>query len=147
MDKNSSLVFLKKILTNVEIGFLSTINNENDTAETRAVSNLRKPKNYPKLIHYFEENPKDIIIITRNNSEKIKQIKDNNKASIYYYDDDTLDGITVFGKLSIIEDNNLRNLLWNNISLNSINEFVILKFKMESFKYYDKDLNLIKNNL
>ncbi|MDR1590559.1 MAG: pyridoxamine 5'-phosphate oxidase family protein [Puniceicoccales bacterium] len=86
-----------------EIAFLSITNLDN-FPETRALFNVLNKAIDDKLELYFA---------TDANSSKIEQIRENNHASLYHYNEGIMKNMTLFGKLEIITDKTLKTNIWH----------------------------------
>lgn len=93
--------------------FLSTIDAEGYPS-TRAMLNLKNPSLYPHLKELYdkEENPFTIYLSTNTSSLKMTEIVVNDKVCLYYFDPANYLGITLRGKVEIINDNDFKKKAW-----------------------------------
>ena len=76
------------------------------TQDKQGVSNVRTMDPFPPekdFTIWFGTNPK---------SRKVKQIKNNNKVTLYYRDKDESGYVTIYGKAELINDQKLKNKFW-----------------------------------
>lgn len=136
MDKRSILNYIKqyKFLN------LSTINSA-QYPECRAMVNIMNKEIAPHLIGYFNKNDK-IYIMTNTHSDKIPQIKKNNKSSIYFVDNRQFEGLLLTGIISEINDEEIKKDLWDNSWTAYYKggleggDFSILEFTPNKYKFY-----------
>lgn len=81
---------------------------------TRAMLNLRTRRQYPHLHALFEQHRDDLLVYcsTNTSSAKLRQIRADPKASVYYCNPDRFEGVMVAGDLEIMDDSALRHALW-----------------------------------
>jgi general stress protein 26 len=102
-----------KVMKNASIVYLSNID-KNGFPSTRAMLNLKNPKEYPGLvdIHEAEENPLTVFMSTNTSSPKFAEILQNGNACLYYCEPDKIHGVLLQGTVEIITDNELRQKAW-----------------------------------
>lgn len=68
-----------------EAAYLTTINNDG-FPETRAMLNLRREKQFPKLVKLFDNYQNEFLLYftTNSSSQKVEQIGNNPKVSVYF---------------------------------------------------------------
>jgi general stress protein 26 len=121
-----------EVVKSCEIAFLSTVNLDN-FPETRALDNTLNKGIDDELKIYFT---------CGTDSPKVKQLKKNNSASLYYYAPGNYKNMILFGKLELVADNLLKDKLWRDEFLryykNGKNDeqYGILKFIPTGYKYY-----------
>ena len=91
-----------EIINNSELAFLSTINLEN-FPETRVMSNEFNRNIDENLSIYFA---------CGTNSPKFDQVIKNSVASLYYFIAENMKNMILFGKVEIINDKSLKDILW-----------------------------------
>jgi general stress protein 26 len=72
-------------------------------------------KSYPStraMLNLSKNTLQQIWFTTNTSSSKIEQIKDNEKASVYFYSPDTWQGLLLIGKIKIIDDMKIKKSLW-----------------------------------
>jgi general stress protein 26 len=102
-----------KVMENASIVYLTNIG-KNGFPSTRAMLNLKNPKEYPGLtaIHEAEENPLTVFLTTNTSSCKFAEILQNGKACLYYCEPDKFHGVLLQGTVEIITDSELRQKAW-----------------------------------
>ncbi len=82
---------------------------------TRAMLNLRNREQYPNQVHLFAQHQDDLMIYFSTNtlSRKIREIKSNPRASVYYCHPEQFHGLTLIGDIEIVDDSEIRKALWN----------------------------------
>ena len=80
----------------------------------RAVSNLRRKQEFPSLAALFEQHQDDflIYITTCASSDKIREVRANPKACVYYCIPPQFHGLLLEGLAEVVEDPALRRALW-----------------------------------
>jgi len=83
---------------------------------SRAMLNLRNEGRYPDLVPFFRPYRQDfrIFFTTNTSSEKVRQIEQNNKASIYYCSPSEWRGLMLGGTISVVSDPALKQAIWQN---------------------------------
>ena len=78
---------------------------------TRAMLNLRNEETYPDLIPVFDSHRADLVVYftTNTSSEKISQIAQNEKASVYYCNPSEWRGLMLGGMISVVSDPELKS--------------------------------------
>jgi general stress protein 26 len=115
-----------------EVAFVSTINLDN-FPETRALINALNMEIDDKLEIYFASDA---------NAPKVEQVKKNNCASLYYYNEGIMKNMILFGKLEIVTDKTLKDKLWRDDFLQYYKngkddeQYGVLKFIPTGYKYY-----------
>ncbi|MDR1182135.1 MAG: pyridoxamine 5'-phosphate oxidase family protein [Bacteroidales bacterium] len=102
-----------KVMENASVVYLTNID-KNGFPSTRAMLNLKNPREYPGLadIHETEENPLTVFLTTNTSSSKFAEIQQNGKACLYYCEPDKFHGVLLQGTIEIITDNELRQKTW-----------------------------------
>jgi general stress protein 26 len=69
---------------------------------------------------------------TNPNSLKVKQIQQNNKVSLYYFDAESVSYVTLQGTASIVKNSNKKEIYWKkeweNFYKNSTTDYILIKF-------------------
>lgn len=104
----------------------------------RIMANLRDSKSNPNLVSFFQnevKNPYETYMTTFISSKKVEDIKNNNKASLNFIDMSSGCSLTLYGTVSLVEnDSELKKKLWNDAWVRSYKEGIndpnygILKF-------------------
>lgn len=151
MDKSILLNKFKILTGESEFAFLSTVN-ENDFPETRAMLNLRNSKMFPSLQLYFKD---DFVTYFSSNtaSQKLNDILDGNKSSVYYVNPKTFEGLLLKGTIEIIKDKALKKDFWqDNWTMYYKGgvedpDYSLLKFTPVDYKYYNGDFKVSSGTL
>jgi len=101
------------VIESAEVVYLSTID-ENGYPSTRAMLNLRNKKQYPHLIPMYgkESNEFTIYLTTNTSSAKIKEIKNNSKAAVYFCNPESFTGTMLQGKIEIVTSKEFKHHAW-----------------------------------
>ncbi len=89
-------------------------------------------------VHYFS---------TNTSSRRVKQFRENPKASVYYCNKMFVKGALFTGTMEIMEDNKTKALFWNKNDKKyyplgvTDPDYCILKFTAESVRYFHGGLN------
>jgi general stress protein 26 len=102
-----------KIMENTSIVYLTNVDKEGFPS-TRAMLNLKNPKEYPGLaaLHEAEENPLAVFLTTNTSSCKFAEIRQNGKACLYYCEPGNFRGVLLQGTVEIITDHAMRQKAW-----------------------------------
>ncbi|HEY0088169.1 MAG TPA: pyridoxamine 5'-phosphate oxidase family protein [Candidatus Lokiarchaeia archaeon] len=144
LDKKSLRLILA-LMQESETAILTTID-ENGYPQTRAMLNLRNKKQYPSLEKLFEENNSSILICftTNTSSNKMKQITNNSKVSVYYCKPNEWRGLMAGGIIEIVNENEIKKKIWqDNWTMyysKGYNDpdYTILKLKPKTLKLYNQ---------
>ena len=144
LDKKSLRLILA-LMQESETAILTTID-ENGYPQTRAMLNLRNKKQYPSLEKLFEENNSSILIYftTNTSSNKMKQINNNSKVSVYYCKPNEWRGLMAGGIIEIVNENEIKKKIWqDNWTMyysKGYNDpdYTILKLKPKTLKLYNQ---------
>ena len=149
MEKNELIQVAKELIECCDYVYMSTYNKEFDSAETRAMANIRSKHYYPSNLELFTEEDLSNFIITALTSDKIQQIKEKQHISLYYYCPKLKKSLTLFGKTEIIHDEIIKNKLWVDEWFEYFKlgqqdpEYAVIKFIPKIAKYYTDDYNKI----
>jgi len=102
-----------RLMSSTKAAYLSTIDDEG-YPHIRAISNLRNKDEFPGLADFFHpyQNQFTTFIVTNTSSSKIEQIAANPKCSLYYCNPTEWHGLTLKGRIEIIDDIDLKKALW-----------------------------------
>lgn len=153
MEKEELIKEAEEIVRNCGEYYLSTFNKIYDTAETRAIGNLRYIKQYPQNADLFDKGDLSNYIVTAISTDKIAQIKDNPNVSLYFFNLELKKSLTLFGTAEMINDTEFKNKLWVDewkmyFALGKDDpEYTILKFTPKSVKYFPNLINKVTMDL
>ncbi len=142
MEKEQFLSETRQLIECCDSYYLSTINKQYDSAETRAMANVRDIEKYPANKELFEDGDLSNYIITAINTDKINQIKDNPTISLYYFCPRLNKGLTLFGTTDLVYDRIIKDKLWDEewkiyFKLGSEDpEYTVIKFIPKVAKYF-----------
>jgi len=108
--------------------------------ETRAMINIRDANIAPHLTEYFKNN-NQILFITNTSTDKIKQIRANDTANIYAYDNN-FSGLLLTGQIREITDTATIDALWDDSwkmyypDGKNGGDFSVLEFEPKEYKSY-----------
>ncbi|HOO96335.1 MAG TPA: pyridoxamine 5'-phosphate oxidase family protein [Caldisericia bacterium] len=112
MEKKEVIDLVNALSESLSVIYLTSID-ENSYPQTRAMFNLRNPKTNEGYPTSFEGDEALTFYFTTNtSSQKIPQIKNSKKASVYLCKPDCFDGILLKGDIEIIEDTKIKQALW-----------------------------------
>lgn len=107
MNKKEILEFIKNFRTMQ----LSTID-EYGYPACRTVFNALCKGCEPHLVKFFDEND-NLYFITNTKSEKVVQIRNNAKASLYFSDNENYKTLLLSGYVKIVDNEKIKKALWN----------------------------------
>jgi len=110
MEQKMALKLSLDLMNAAKAAYLTTID-ENEYPETRAMLNLRNIDKYPGLADFFSRHLM-IYFTTNTSSPKVKRIRGNSKACVYYSKPDEWRGLMIAGKLEVVEDMEIKRALW-----------------------------------
>jgi general stress protein 26 len=114
MDQTTALRLSRELIAAVPAAYLTTINAGVDFPETRAMLNLRNPALYPGLAAVFAGFGDDLgtYFSTNTSSPKVGQVTADPRACVYYCQPSDWHGLTLQGRLELVEDPALKAALW-----------------------------------
>ena len=114
MDEEEAQSIARGLMEKSQVAFLSTIR-EDGSPQTRAVENLRCGKRFPHLVPLFESHRDDlwIVISTNTSSSKVKELRMNPTAAVYYCDTEGYAGVMFGGVMEIAKDVKLKEAMWH----------------------------------
>ncbi len=82
--------------------------------QTRAMFNLRRREQFPRLSDLFKTHKDDFLVYltTNTSSSKITHIKKNPKVSIYYCKPSDWRGLMLGGEVEIVTDKVIKEAIW-----------------------------------
>ena len=113
MDTQQGKKLIIELMEISEACYLTTIDNRG-FPQTRAMLNLRNSECYPNLVSLFKKHNHDHLVYftTNTSSQKINQIKNNPKVSVYYSKPREWRGLMLGGTIEIVEEQAIKNSLW-----------------------------------
>lgn len=113
MDVSTALRRTLNLLAEAPAAYLTTIDHDG-WPQTRAMLNLRNKTKYSALTPIFSCHSEDLLLYftTNTSSAKIAQIKQNQKASVYYCNPSGWQGLMLGGEITIISDTWIKRDLW-----------------------------------
>ena len=130
--------------------FFSSKNDKYQKPETRVLANL---KSESVLNNFFKDKNNKLYFTTSLNSQKAEQIKLNKNTSVYLYEDMSMEALTLFGSSKIIDDENLKNEIWQDDWIQHYpkgkndKNYAIIEFTIEAYKFYDNNYILHEGKL
>jgi general stress protein 26 len=121
-----------EVVSSCEVAFLSTINLDN-FPETRALINILNRSIDDKLEIYFASD---------SSASKVEQLKKDERASLYYYNEKIMKNMILFGKAEVVTNKTLKDKLWHDSFWEYYKDgaedksYGILKFTPIAYKYY-----------
>ncbi|MFB0544181.1 MAG: pyridoxamine 5'-phosphate oxidase family protein [Asgard group archaeon] len=115
MNESELKKFCVELMETAEVLYFTTIDG-NGLPYTRAMFNLRNTKYYSSLSKLFKNHQNDLLVYlaTNTSSSKIKQIKQNPNACVYYCRAVPKDfrGVMLGGKIEIVTDQKVKEEIW-----------------------------------
>jgi general stress protein 26 len=102
-----------ELMQNTEVVYLATVDGDG-FPQVRAMVNLRNASLNPSAAKVFEGHRDDFLMYftTHKSSDKMKHIKMNPRASVYFCDSKQHCGLLLAGKIEITSDAKLKKDLW-----------------------------------
>lgn len=138
-----------KFLDAQPILILTTMDAKN-TPQTRALINIRNKDISPYLVEYFKTHDR-ILLMTNTHSDKIAEMKNNDTASLYAYDNE-YKGLSLTGRVIEILDEDIKDIIWNDALLHYYpdgrhgGDFSVIEFIPQTFKTYDGSNHFAKTS-
>jgi general stress protein 26 len=106
--------------------------------------NLRNSERYPNLVPLFKKHNNDYLVYftTNASSQKINQIKNNLKVSVYYSKPSEWRGLMLGGTIEIVKEQAIKKSLWQDAWTMyypggpTDNDYTILKLTPDVLKLY-----------
>lgn len=149
MEKSELIKAAKELIECCDLVYMSTYNKEYESAETRAMANIRSRNYHASNLELFTEDDLSNFIITAISSDKINQIKDNKYISLYYYCPELKKSLTLFGTTEIIFDDKTKKRLWIDDWTHYFKlgmedpEYAVIKFIPKIAKYYTDEFTKV----
>lgn len=127
---NMELKTIEKLIDHQKICFISYIDEEG-YPHTKAMLQPRK-----------REGLEVFYLSTNTSSNKVKFLKDNNKASLYFVDKRFFRGVNLIGTVEVLEDQLSKDMIWEKGDTLYYKEgvtdpdYCVLKFTMKKGRYY-----------
>ncbi len=100
-----------KLMDESEAVFLATV--DGTSPRIRALVNLRRSDLYPNASAFCRSQGTTLYFSTSGASAKVREIRKNPAASVYYCDPGKTRGITLSGEMEILTDPELKRALWS----------------------------------
>ena len=96
-----------------EAAYLGTLD-ASGSPQIRAVSNLRRKQEFPSLAPLFQDHTDDFLvyIATNTSSNKLRQVRANPAACVYYCVPSQFHGLMLEGLIEVADDLDLKRALW-----------------------------------
>ena len=96
-----------------EAAFFTTIDSDG-FPHTRAVFNLRRKTQFPKLHKLYDDHVDDSMVYfsTNTSSSKISHIKENPKVGVYYCKPNEFRGLMLGGIIEVVTDSDQKEAIW-----------------------------------
>jgi general stress protein 26 len=107
MDKQSLL----DLMNRAEAVYLATV--DGVVPRIRALVNLRRQDLYPGPARRCQAEGFTVYLTTSAASEKVRELRVNPNASVYYCEPSQYHGLTLTGKVEILTDPELKKALWD----------------------------------
>ncbi len=113
MDETEAKRLSLRLMEISKAAYLTTID-KYGFPHTRAMTNLRNKDQNPHLTSLFRDHEDSYLIIfsTNTSSTKVKHVKENAKASVYYSNPEKWQGVMFGGELEIVPDVELKQAIW-----------------------------------
>ncbi|MBN1780841.1 pyridoxamine 5'-phosphate oxidase family protein [bacterium] len=104
-----------RLIQSADVGYLATAD-ESGEPDIRCLSSLRNRSQFPSQAAFISamNNPWVCFFSTGLSSNKIRQIRNNGKASLFFCDAPRFHGLTLKGAISIVGEPDIRAALWQN---------------------------------
>ncbi|WP_171014856.1 pyridoxamine 5'-phosphate oxidase family protein [Culicoidibacter larvae] len=147
MEKERALDRMRTIMRDVAVAEFSTIG-QDGFPYTRAVVNVASIRDYPDLTSYLELFPKDeLFVVSEATSEKMKQVRANNKVSLYVLNTLTYEWVMVGGIAVELKDQAIKEHMWRSRwKTTYVNpedpNFVVIKIKAKFIRFANETIYL-----
>ncbi|MDR0659545.1 MAG: pyridoxamine 5'-phosphate oxidase family protein [Prevotellaceae bacterium] len=121
---------VEKLINNATSVIISTVD-ENGYPHTRV---MLVPRKINGLKHFY--------FTTNTSSQKVKQLRNNAKSCIYFYDSARYVGVTLIGTTEVLEDEVSKKMIWRTgdeiyYSKGVCDpDYCVLKFTAKTLRYY-----------
>ena len=113
MTKRQIMTASIRIMEMADCAYLSTIDPVKGP-QIRAMLNLRCKKQYPELAFLYRSTKDRFLAFftTNTSSSKIRQIKKQQQASVYYCIPGNWHGFMIGGMIEVVKDNKIKHAAW-----------------------------------
>lgn len=149
MEKTEFFQKAKDLIECCTTLYLATYNENMQSAETRAMANIRCIKTYPQNRVLFKEGDLSNYIVTGLCTEKVKELQTQKTVSVYYYCQEYYKTLTLFGTTELIDDTETKSRLWSDQwkmyfpKGKEDDSYALFKFNPKVAKYYDMKFDKI----
>jgi general stress protein 26 len=91
--------------------YLATVNGA--SPRIRALVNLRRRDQSPGPSEFCRSQGGMVFLSTSGASSKVREIRANPAASVYYCDPSSVHGVTLWGRMEVLTDPELKHALWS----------------------------------
>jgi len=102
-----------ELMESTEAVYLTTVDRDG-FPQTRAMLNLRRKEQFPRLCQLFKKYQEDFLIFftTNTSSAKVNHMKENPKVSVYYCKPSEWRGLMLSGEIEIVTNMDIKKALW-----------------------------------
>ena len=113
MDEKDAKMLSRELLETAEAAFVTTIDPDG-FPQTRAMFNLRRKEQFPRLAGLFKDHQDDFLVYFTTNtaSPKVGHIKVNPKVSIYYCKPGEFRGLMLSGEMQLVANRDEKEKVW-----------------------------------
>jgi general stress protein 26 len=90
--------------------YLATV--DGTTPRIRALVNLRRSDFHPVASEFCRKQGSTVYLTTSAASAKVRELRANSAASVYYCDPTETHGVALSGRMEILSDPELKRILW-----------------------------------
>lgn len=99
-----------KLMNESSAVYLATV--DGSAPRIRALVNLRRSDLYPTASQYCREQGATVFLTTSAASAKVRELRANPAAAVYYCDPNRYQGVSFSGRVEILTDPELKRALW-----------------------------------
>ena len=123
-----------KLMDESAVVYLATVNGA--TPRIRALVNLRRRDQFPGPSEFCRSQGGTVYLSTSGASSKVREIRANPAVSVYYCDPGSVQGISLWGRMEVLSEPELKRALWSDawrIYWNGPDDpdYVVLRMKPE----------------
>lgn len=111
------------------------------TVDSLGIANVRT------MDPFLPEDNFTVFMGTNSKSLKVKQIRDNNKVTLYYFDPKSVSYITLQGTAEIVNEQKMKEkywkTAWENFYKNSKTDYLLIKFTPKKANIISEKYNLL----
>ncbi len=111
MESKELPSFCKKLIERSNFIYLTTLK-QNGEPEIRAMMNLYNRVQFPSLENVLAFPPYAFYFSTNTSSEKVEQVKGNDRSSIYFVLESEWLGLMFTGRIEIVTDLEIKKSIW-----------------------------------